>query len=259
MPDLESATKAARINPKRRTTWASSETYGQGKMKIGHAAKDMRINGRHMHDLSTPGVWRLQGDRRPSAANESWAAKLTHYVFTAYESTLILHLQWKMPSLAICSSNQLMPAPRPLSCQPKRSAVLDVVSFRTVVVPSTGVIPSPFPRQKQHESRSPNGTRVVVPPGALPCAAFILNQPSPRTASSGLSRSRAYACAVTSNSWPCVRGPSQSERLPATRSSCDSCTTSHHHTQISPVPGRTKNLGTPHHRAALSPRLTSVP
>lgn len=83
LSDLESATKTARINPKRRTTWASSETYGQGKMKIGHAAKDMRINGRHMHDLSTPGVWRLQGDRRPSAANESWAAELTHHVFTA--------------------------------------------------------------------------------------------------------------------------------------------------------------------------------
>lgn len=139
-----------------------------------------------------------------------------------------------MPSLAICSSNQVMPAPRPSSCQHKRSAVLDVVSFRTVVVPSTGVIPSPFLRQKQHESRSPVGTRVVVPPGqsgALPCAAFILNQPSPRTASSGLSRSRAHACAVTSNSWPCVRGPSQSERLPATRSSCNSCTTSHQRTR----------------------------
>lgn len=67
-----------------------------------------------------------------------------------------------MPSLAICSSNQLMPAPRPLSCQHKRSAILDVVSFRTVAVPSTGVIPSPFLRQEQHESRSPVGTRVVV-------------------------------------------------------------------------------------------------
>ena len=59
MNELESATKTARENPKRRTFWVSSETQDQGKMKIGHAAKDMRINGRHMHDLSRPGVWRL--------------------------------------------------------------------------------------------------------------------------------------------------------------------------------------------------------
>jgi hypothetical protein len=44
---------------KRRTTWTSSETYEQGLMKSGRAVKDMRINGRHMHDLSRLGVWRL--------------------------------------------------------------------------------------------------------------------------------------------------------------------------------------------------------
>ena len=120
--------------------------------------------------------------------------------------------------------NQLMPAPRPLSCQHKRSAILDVVPFRTVVVPSTGVIPSPFHSLDRNDmnraTRSEQGSLCRLE--RLLCAAFLLNQPSSRRPSSGLSRSRAYACAVTSNSWPCARGPSQSKRLPATRSSCNS-------------------------------------
>ena len=114
-------------------------------------------------------------------------------------------------------------------------------------------------------NRASIGTRVVVPreeralSEALTLhAAFLLDQPSPRRPSSALSRSRAYACAVPSNSWPHPRGPSQSERLPATHCYCTLYHQPPAHTN-QPCTGRTKNLGTPHHRAAHSPRLTSIP
>lgn len=78
MGELEFATKTARKS-QAKDSLSNSETYGQGKMKSGRAAKDMRINGRHMHDLSTPGVWRLEVQGDDDGADQApltnaWAA-----------------------------------------------------------------------------------------------------------------------------------------------------------------------------------------
>lgn len=124
-----------------------------------------------MHDLSTPGVWRLlEADRRPSAANESWASsasyltlsqmpsphKKGHYYCTCKEG--------KMPSTAICwpSYDACSAAIELPKTSETRSSTLCCFA-RLLISPLEYSLLHSLD-SKRHESRRLVGTRVVVPP-----------------------------------------------------------------------------------------------